>query len=178
MLTAKKKVLIRWIIGAILALDVVLAVVTWRVDTDPRTQRVELNLLRRQHALLAADVARAQEIRKQMPGVEKQGEEFFNQNLKPMGSAYSSVVSDLGALARDAGLNTETMSFRQHPADRRGVTEVEISSTVNGSYANVVRFINGLEHSDNFYVLDGLSLGSGSAGELRLNLQLRTFFRA
>jgi len=178
LLTAKNKILIRWMIGAILALDVVLAIITWRVDTDPRTQRVELNMLRRQHALLAADVARAQEIRKQMPSVEKQGEEFFNQNLKPMGSAYSSVVSDLGTVARDAGLNTETMSFRQHPTDRRGVTEVEINSTVSGNYSNVVRFINGLEHSDNFYVLDGLSLAAGSEGQLRLNLQLRTFFRA
>jgi hypothetical protein len=47
----------------------------------------------------------------------------------------------------------------------------------------VVRFINGLEHSGNFYVLDGLALagsGSGSVGDMRLklNLQLRTYFRS
>jgi hypothetical protein len=40
-----------------------------------------------------------------------------------------------------------------------------------------VRFINGLERSKNFYVLDGLSLAAGSGGNLRLNLRLRTYFR-
>ena len=38
------------------------------------------------------------------------------------------------------------------------MVEVEISTVVNGDYPSVVRFINGLEHSDNFYVLDNLAL--------------------
>ena len=58
------------------------------------------------------------------------------------------------------------------------MVEVEIASVVNGDYSSVVRFINGLEHSDNFYVLEGLALAAGSAGELRLNLHLRTYFRS
>jgi Tfp pilus assembly protein PilO len=177
LLTSKNKLLIRWLIGAVLAIDLVLLVVNWRLNAQPATPRVELNLLRKQHALLAADVARAQQIRNEMPRIEQQSETFFNQNLQPAGTGYSSVVSDFGTLTRDAGLQAEHISFRQHPADKRGVVEVEISSVVNGDYPSVVRFINGLEHSDNFYVLEGLELAAGSAGELRLNLQLRTYFK-
>src|SRR5205085_1542502 len=136
---------------ATLAVDLVLGIVNWRSDTEPRTPRVELNLLRRQHALLAADVARAQKIRSEMPRIEQQGDAFFNQNLRPISTGYSAVVSDLGALARDAGLHTENIVFRQHAPDRRKMVEVEIASVVNGDYSSVVRFINGLEHSDNFY---------------------------
>jgi len=95
-----------------------------------------------------------------------------------VGSGYSSIVSDLGTMARESGLRAENVNFRQHPADKRGVIEVEISEIVNGDYPSVVRFINSLEHSDTFYVLDGLSLAAGSAGELRLNMQLRTYFRS
>jgi hypothetical protein len=55
---------------------------------------------------------------------------------------------------------------------------VDILAVVDGDYPSVVRFINDLEHSDTFYVLDGLSLASsGSGGQLKLNLQLRTYFR-
>ncbi len=94
-----------------------------------------------------------------------------------MTAGYSALEDDLGALARTAGLRTEGLSFRQHPADKRGVTEIEIGATVDGDYPSVVRFIDGLERSDNFYILDSLSLAAGSAGQLKLNLQLRTFFR-
>ena len=57
------------------------------------------------------------------------------------------------------------------------MVEVDIGATVDGEYSGIVRFINGLEHSDTFYVLDGLTLAAGSTGGLRLNLRLRTYFR-
>ena len=63
-------------------------------------------------------------------------------------------------------------------ADARGLMELEISTAVEGDYDSLVQFLNKLEHSDNFYVLDGLSLNSTTGGgKLRLNLQLRTYFR-
>lgn len=56
--------------------------------------------------------------------------------------------------------------------------ELEIATAVEGDYDSLVQFLNKLEHSDNFYVLDGLSLNSSTgSGKLRLNLQLRTYFR-
>jgi Tfp pilus assembly protein PilO len=179
----RKKAVIQWAIGALLVIDLVLAGLNWRLTSAPRTPRTELALLRRQHALLAADVARAEQIRKNMPATDHECDTFFTQNLRPAGSGYSSLVSDLGAVAHDAGLSTENITFRQHTADKRGVVEVEIGASVDGDYPSVVRFINGLEHSGNFYVLDGLALagsGSGSVGDmkLKLNLQLRTYFRS
>jgi hypothetical protein len=176
----RKKALIQWAIGALLVMDLVLVGLNWRLSSTPRTPRNEMVLLRRQHALLAADVARAEQIRKNMPATDHECDTFFTQNLRPAGSGYSSLVSDLGAVAREAGLSTENITFRQHTADKRGVVEVEIGEVVNGDYQSVVRFINGLEHSGNFYVLEGLALAAGSAGDmkLKLNLQLRTYFRS
>jgi len=174
----RKKRLIQWGIAAVLVLDVALLIINFRLTAQPQTPKAELGLLRREHALMAADVARAEEIRKNMPGTDRQCDTFFMQNLRPSGSAYSSLVSELGAVAHDAGLSTENITFRQHSADRRGVVEVEIGTVVNGDYPSVVRFINGLEHTDGFYVLDGLALAANTGGQLKLNLQLRTYFRA
>jgi Tfp pilus assembly protein PilO len=173
------KLIIRVILGIVVAADIVLAGVNWQMAAANRTPQAELNALKRQHALMAADVTRAETIRTTLPEIERQCDGFFKQNFRPIASGYSSVISDFGTLSRGAGLQAENLNFHQHDADKRGVTEVDISAVVTGDYSSVVRFVNNLEHSDTFYVLDGLSLAnSGSGGLLRLNLQLRTYFRS
>src|SRR5260370_37374458 len=173
------KIIIRVILGIVVAADIVLVGVNWQMVAANRTPQAELNALKRQHALMAADVTRAETIRTTLPEIEQQCDGFFKQNFRPITSGYSSVISDFGALSRGAGLQAENLSFRQHEADKRGVKQVDISAVVEGDYSSVVRFVNDLQHSDTFYVLDGLSLAtSGSGGQLKLNLQLRTYFRS
>jgi Tfp pilus assembly protein PilO len=176
-LLESKKRIIRWVLATVLVVDLALIVINWKLAAAPRASASEITLLKRQHALLAADVARGDQIRKDLPAVEKQCDVFVQENLRPVGSGYSSIISDWAMLAKGAGIQAEGISFRQHAPDKSGVVEVEISTSVNGDYAGVVRFINALQHSGTFYLLDGLSLGAGSAGELKLNLALRTYFR-
>jgi Tfp pilus assembly protein PilO len=172
-----KKNLIRWVIGAVLVVDLILLGLIWRMGSSPQSPKNGLVFLRRQDALMAADLARAQAIRAQLPEIRRQGDTFFTQDLHPMGTGYSSLILDLGTLAKESGLTAENYSFHQHDADKRGVVQLDIGTLVTGDYPSVVRFINSLERSDNFYVLDGLSLAASNSGVLRLNLQLRTFFR-
>jgi hypothetical protein len=176
-LLKRRKQIVRFAIGAVLLANLVLLGISWRLATAPGPDAGRLSLLQRQHDLLAADVARGHRIRAELPAVEQQCDVFFKERLPLADSGYSQVVDNLGAVARTAGLRTETISFRQQNPDARGVIAVEIGATVNGDYPSVVRFINGLERSPNFYVLDGLSLAAGSTGELKLNLRLRTYFR-
>lgn len=173
----RQKLIIQWALGAVLLIDGVLLGVNWEMATAPPAATSELNLLKRRHDLMAADVARGQQIRAQLPAVEQQCDAFFKSELRPAGSGYSALVDNLGMLARESGLHTENVTFRQGPADKRGVAEIEITETIGGDYSSVVRFINRLEHAEYFYVLSSLSLAEGTPGELRLNLQLRTYFR-
>jgi len=169
--------LIRWLLVGVLVADLALGAVNWEIAAAPRAPEDELHLLRQQRALLAADVARAQKIRADLPEVERHSGAFFQQQIAPSQSGYSALIENLGALAGAAGVRTGNVTFRQGNPDKRGVVEIEIGATVNGDYPNIVRFINGLEHSDTFYVLDGLTLAAGSSGGLGLNLHLRTYFR-
>jgi Tfp pilus assembly protein PilO len=179
-MSKRTKTIIRAILGVVVAVDITLAAFSWQMADANRTPQSELNALKRQHALMAADITRAETIRTTLPAVEQQCDSFFGQNFRPIASGYSSVVSDFGSLSRGAGLQAGNLSFHQHEADKRGVTQVDISAVVDGDYSSVVRFINDLQHSDTFYVLDGLSLAapSGSGGQLKLNLLLRTYFRS
>jgi len=169
--------LIRWFLGAVLVADLALAAVNWQIAAAPRDPEDELRLLRQQSALLAADVARAQNIRAELPEVERNSGVFFQEQIAPSQSGYSALIENLGEMAGAAGVRTGNVTFRQGSPDKRGVIEVEIGASVNGEYPNIVRFINGLEHSDTFYVLDSLTLAADTGGGLGLNLRLRTYFR-
>jgi Tfp pilus assembly protein PilO len=179
-MSKQTKTIVRALLGIFVAIDIALAGINWQMADANRTPQSELNALKREHALMATDVTRAETIRTTLPAVEQQCDTFFQQNFRPVASGYSSVISDFGSLSRGAGLQAENLNFRQHEADKRGVREVDISAVVEGDYSSVIRFVNDLQHSDTFYVLDGLSLASTgtSVAQLRLNLQLRTYFRS
>ena len=169
--------LIRWLLGLVLLADLALAAVNWRMASAPRDPVSELRALRQQRALLAADIARAKRIRAELGDIERDGDAFFKSQIVPVQSGYSALSENFGKLASAAGVRASNITYRTGEPDKRGIIEIEIGATVSGDYANIVRFINGLEHSDTFYVLDSLVLGAGSTGGLGLNLHLRTFFR-
>ena len=174
----RRKKWIRWALAAVLAADLVLLVIHWRPTESPQAQKQAEDRLEVQRKLLAADVDRARSIRQRLPDIQREADEFFAKELREASTGYSAIVADLGVVAQQAGLQTDAISFKQREVPNRGVIEVEVAATVDGSYPSLITFINGLERSSNFYVLDSLSLASSAGGNLKLNLQLRTYFRS
>jgi hypothetical protein len=169
--------MIRWVLAVILVADAVLIGVQWRLNSSPHVQLGELTRLGMMEKQYRADNARLERFKTELPADEKQWDEFFTTHFHPSGAGYSAISEDLGTLSRSAGLRSDAISFHQHPADARGLMQVDITTAVEGDYDSLVQFLNKLEHSDNFYVLDSLTLASSSLGKLRLNVQLRTYFR-
>src|SRR5579863_1923217 len=168
---------IRGVLAVILLADAVLLGVLWKLNDAPHVQPGELNRLGLMEKQYRADNTRLERFKTELPADEKQWDDFFTTHFHPAGAGYSAISEDLGDLSRSAGLRSDSISFHQHPPDARGLMQVDISTAVEGDYDSLVQFLNKLEHSDNFYVLDSLALASSSAGKLRLNVQLRTYFR-
>jgi Tfp pilus assembly protein PilO len=178
MTTKNRKVLIRAMVALVLLFDAALIAANYRLTASPEATSDQLRLLRRRRDLMAADIRRATDIRKSLPDVETQSTAFYQRDLRSAGAGYSSVSADLGKLAHDAGLEITSTHYRLKNLDKRGVDEVSISVSMTGAYPSLVSFINGLERSGSFYLLDSLSLDSSSEGKLRLSLELRTYFRS
>src|SRR5260370_4834915 len=158
---------IRWILGVILFADDVLILVGWRLNSTTHVQPGELNRLSLLEKQYRADNTRLERFKTELPVDEKQWDEFFNTHFHPAGAGYSAISEDLGDLSRTAGLRSDSISFHQHPADARGLMQVDITTAVEGDYEGLIQFLNKLEHSDNFYVLDNLTLATSSVGKLR-----------
>jgi Tfp pilus assembly protein PilO len=168
---------IKWVLALVLVADAVLIGVRYKLNSEPHVQSTDLNRLNMTEKQYRADNARLERFRTELPADEKQWDEFFTTHFHPAGAGYSAISEDLGDLSRTAGLRSDTISFHQHAPDARGLMQVDINTAVEGDYDSLVQFLNKLEHSDNFYVLDSLALASSSQGKLRLNVSLRTYFR-
>jgi len=173
----KRNKIIRSALAVVLAGDAILLGLNWRLNSSPHIQATDLNRLSMLDKQYRADNARLETFRTELPGDEKEWDSFFTTHFHPARAGYSAISEDLGQLSTSAGLRSDNISFHQHAPDARGLMQIDISTAVEGDYESLIQFLNKLGHSDNFYVLDSLSLASSSAGKLRLNLQLRTFFR-
>lgn len=172
---------VRRVLGVILALDAILLVANLRAVSargDVAQLRQREKKLQLQHDLLAADGRRVSGIRDHLPQVQRDCDDFFAKQFLDGATAYSTIVADLGEIAKSTGIRTSGVTFKQRELEKRGVSEVEVTTTVEGEYGNLVRFVNGLERSKNFYLLDSLALASSAGGNIRLNLHLRTYLRS
>jgi hypothetical protein len=165
-------------LGLLLLADLGLGFFLWRSSREgPETLRAQRDRLALEAKLLRADVQRGERIRVSLPQVGNDCDAFYRESFLDARTGYSQIETDLDAIAAKAGVKTPGYAFKQKDVKDRGVTEISISTGVEASYPAVIEFINGLERSKNFYLVDELHLSSATAGGIRLDIELHTYFR-
>jgi Tfp pilus assembly protein PilO len=172
------KKLILCALGVLLIADLALVFVLWQSTREGvESMRAQRTRLQNEAKLLKADVARGDAIRASLPKVGKDCDAFYHDAFLDAGVGYSAIEEDLGSIATKAGLKTSSVTFSQKEVKDRGVTLVTVLDSVDGDYPAIIQFINGLERSKYFYLLNDLHLDTATAGAIRLHLELRTYFR-
>lgn len=90
--------------------------------------------------------------------------------------AYSDVAAGIGGMAKGANVRWSRASYVQ-AAPANGVTELRIDGSVSGDYASVAHFINALERSKSFFLVESLALSGAQGGLVNLQLRLGTYIR-
>lgn len=175
----------RAILGGVICLvaaDLALAAYSYQLTSQPLTTGPEF--VRREDYLkkLKASVARAEQIRQDMPNTQRDCDKFEHM-LLPASTGYSSILSELRDIAKKSGLKTPVVGFKTTPVPSRGLTEVAMESTIEGDYKNVILFLNGLQRSANIYEVESLALApqkdnKGPANVIKVGLHFKTYFRA
>jgi Tfp pilus assembly protein PilO len=169
-------------IGLLVLADVALVAYSWELSSAPRTPQQELAQQNKQLEVLRADIKRGDAIRQLTPAIQRDCDRF-EQSLLPVSSGYSSVSAELDSIAKKAGAQIESRDFKQKEIPNRGLEEVAMDITVNGEYTSIVKFLNGLQRSENLYAVDGLALASdsqnqGGTGPIKVSVHMKTYFRA
>jgi hypothetical protein len=166
-------------LAILLAIDAGLAIERWRMGVAASQQELQLRAvqLRTEVAALRANLDRAKQVRQEIPVIAGECNQFYDRQLLGPSQGYAALVANLGNIAQKAGLVTSGVRFNQRKAGTHGVVQVDATAVIEGSYSGLIRFINGLERSKNFYVLDSLDLASSTGGQVKLNIRLHTYFR-
>lgn len=176
--TAKRRLILVGL-GVLLVGDVALAAYNWRSSVAERVPMAQLEADSRKLQLLNADIERADKIRHDLPATIADYDRF-DAGFLPASTGNSAVAAELDGFARKAGVQIQAVGFRHTELAGRNLTQVDLDATINGDYVNIVKFMNSVQRSKSFYIVESLSLaqeGQGGPLGLHISLRMRTYFR-
>jgi Type II secretion system (T2SS), protein M subtype b len=176
-----KKRLIMGGLAILLLADAGLLYFNAKLTSPENDRRLALAAETRQLALVKADVERASKIRQTIPDILKRFD-AFEEALLPASKGQSVIAQELDDYARQTHLIVESVQIHQKDITGRNLTELHMEASVDGDYNGIVEFLNHLQRSKNVYIVDALTVESGdashgTAGVLRVSLNMRTYFR-
>jgi len=165
-------------VALLLAADVALGAYSWRLSKTPSISPQSMAAEEQTLKLLKADIVAAEKVAANFPNTLKDCDKFEH-GRAVAASASSSIEAELGEVSKKAGIELTGVVFHDKEIAGRNITERQMDATVSGSYETVVKFLNGLQKSTNFYVVDSLELTTEATtpNVLRVTMHMRTFFR-
>jgi len=166
------------VIIAVVLLIIDAAAIAWLFSPRGRGTRAHENELREletEYRAKIREIGPARDMDKRLALAREQQASFYNEHLP---TRYSAISETLGKLAAENQVQVTAVHYEAKDTDVPGVQRVGISALVTGDYADEMRFINALERSKTFFVINSVSLGGAEGRAVRLELHVETFLRS
>lgn len=110
---------------------------------------------------------------------------FYEQHVKDCSGVSGVLLQDLRGLGRELGVRADRMSTSSPKAiDGVALAEIEIGMPLTGTYQQSATFLQRLERSEQFVVVDSIQMreasarSSGEAGGTDLDMRLKAYCRS
>jgi Tfp pilus assembly protein PilO len=90
---------------------------------------------------------------------------------------YSTIASRIGELQVRSGVRLSRVLYTQG-APSGDLTEISMDAGISGDYPQIMRFVNGLEQDQTFFVIRAMALTGQQGGMVNLRLRVSTWMRA
>jgi hypothetical protein len=146
-------------------------VLDWRATSSSNvdamaTRQAQLRTLQLQTAPLRGLDKRVELSRTQI-------QDFYTKRIPP---SYSAILERLGDLQKKTSIRLTRVQYTQAPGSG-DLTEIRMDAGVSGDYSAIMRFVNGLERSQTFFVIRAMALTGQQSGTVNLRLQVSTWLR-
>ena len=174
------RVAARAILGALLFLNIAAALFLFRPwggsAEDLKRQMATLSDQVRQRR---ATVARVKELAGKVEKARDEGDTFMKKYMLDRRSAYSAVVGEMDRAAKEAGIKAKESQFSVEPVEGSDTLEVlTISAGFEGPYANLTKFINLLDRSPRFLIIESVQAAPQQQGPtINVAIKLSVFVR-
>ncbi len=126
------------------------------------------------------DVNELEERLKRIEDSEKHITEMYKNVFGTKEQKMIDIQLEVVSIANEFGIDPASVAYENSEMTKEEVERFTISIPLTGTYANLRQFINKIENSKNFLIIDRIFLRAGKEGgiTLQLNIQLSTFFNA
>jgi Tfp pilus assembly protein PilO len=163
------------IAAILIVVDIIAIVILFSSPAAAGSARQEeFNQLRQQVQAKSRVVVPPEQVQQRVEETRKQIGEFLQQRVPEQSSELS---IELGKLASAAGVHLGSVHYGELESDVAGLRRFQVSATIAGDYLQAVKFINSLERSKNFFVINNVNLGEQQPGTVRLGLTLDTYLK-
>lgn len=159
-------VLLVLVIGLSIRFGLDWAALSGRSSDALLSKQIQLKALDLQTAPLRGIDKRVEESRTQI-------KEFFAKRIPP---SYSQIATRIGDLAVKAPVRLTRVGYTQGKPGN-DLTEIQMDAGITGDYPALMRFINGLERDQNFFVIRGMTLTGQQGGQVSLRITVSTWLR-
>lgn len=174
------RVLARVVLGALLLANLVMAAVVFKpwaasaADLDRQVSSLRKQLRDRQAAIekLRALVSKIESARAE--GDRFQGDYFMSRR-----AASSTIVDELQTLAQKAGIKQKEAAYVFEPVEgSETISMMSITANYEGTFADLMQYINLLDRSPKFLILESLQAAPQQSGlTLSVSMKLNSFVR-
>ncbi len=174
------RVSVRAALGTLLLLNIVAALILfkpWGGSADDLER--QLGAMRQRLPQQQAALAKTKSIVEKVERSRVEGEQFMAKYMLNGRSTYSSVVGELDRAAEKVSLKPKERQFSMEPiegSDTLGM--MTISAKYEGAYPNLTKFINELDRSPRFLIIESLQASPQPVGTaVNVSFKLNAFVR-
>lgn len=128
-----------------------------------------------QHQQKMREAAPARDIDQKLTEARKQINSFYTDRLP---ERYADIAQSLGEIASKANVTVSAIRYEPKDTQIPNLSRVGITASVTGDYPALMKFINQVERSKTFYVLDSINLAESQPGVIRVEVRLETYLRS
>jgi len=146
---------------------------------SPEELTQQLADLRTQQRQRQGSLERTKKLVQKIEAGRGEGDEFMDDYFLPRREAYSSVVAELVKDAGESKIAPKETAYSTEPIDGSDdLLMMTISAGFEGSYGDLIHFINLIDRSDNLLIIEGLGATPQQGSKaLSVTLKLDTFVR-
>lgn len=174
------------IAGAVVCLAADLALLGWLLSPRAPSQsatRQQLALARAQLIALRLEANQLHRLNQRVHTSQEQMQELMAEGIPEEADASSKLLREFSRIASLSQVQVSGAEFNPDKNARLGLRRYNVSLQVAGGYTGLVRFINQMERSPMFFIINQVSVSGGgasvaaAAGQLKLEVQLEAYVR-
>jgi Tfp pilus assembly protein PilO len=156
-----------------------LAFVRPEIEADAGEQ-ARIDQMRQQMVRRAATLNALKDIERKLKDSQEKYRNFEAEFLFSHDQGTSQLLEELDAISAEAGLLRNRVTYRLDPDLVFGMQRLGITLPIEGTYSNIRSFLNILENTSKFVIVDSMALVSEreGTGVIRLDVSLSTLFLA